>query len=297
MAWTTANLITAVKDRQMFPDASSGSLSPAVLLQYATDELLITIVPMLMKLREKYYETYIDFDYSEYTPTVDIPHRSIGTTLSAVQFISGDVIRPINPIDPSNISTMTTSTIPSNFYFQNNSVVFYPAPAGAYGTVRLRYFQRPSSLALTTDCAQITAFDPLTGVATCVPPSQWITGDLFDFVPRNASQATPYNIDSVITAISTSSMTFTLTEAQAALVRVGDWIALAGYTPVPEVPFELQAVLTQATCCRGLAAIKDQAGLESAKIDLNAYLLAAVNLLTPRDQLGLKKVVSNWRQF
>lgn len=297
MSWTTADLLTAIKNSQMFPDASTGSLSSAALLQYATEQLHSSIVPMIMGIREKYYETYQDTSYDTTKTSIPIPARAIGGTLSVVQFLYGTDVRVLEPIDPGVISTTQGTISPSNIYFENNKIIPYPPPTGSYGTIRQRYFQRPNRLELTTNCAQITGFNSGTGVVTCTPVSTWTTSNIFDFIPQIASQATPYNLDSVITAVSSTTMTFTLTAAQAALVSVGDWIALAEYTPIPELPFELQPLLIQATCCRGLVSQNDQTALGAAKAIYKEMQGDAVKLLTPRDQGSNKRVVSNWRRF
>ena len=297
MAWTTADLLTAVKNRQMIPDASTGSLSSAALLQYATEELYITLVPIMLGIREKYYETYLDTPYTTATTSIPIPSRSIGSTLSCVQFINGFFVRNLEPIDTSAIATTETAIDPSHFYFQNNSIIPYPPPTSSHGTLRMRYFQRPSRLEQTVNCAQITIFDPVGMVATCVPPPSWTTSSIVDFIPQTASQCTPYNLNTAVSNTSSTTLTLTLTAAQAALVSVGDWIALSEYSPIPEIPFELQPVLTQATCCRALVALNDQTALVSGKAELAEYVDKAVKILTPRDQQGNKKVVSNWRRF
>lgn len=297
MAWTTADLLTAIKNSQMFPDASNNSLSSASLLQFATEELYITVLPMIQGLREKYYEKYLDTAYTTSTPSMNIPSRSVGQTLSVVQFIVGTYIKCLEPIDPGAIASTNPTNEPANFYFENNTIVFYPPPVASNGTVRMRYFQRPNRLEQTSNCAQITAWNSGTGVVTCTPVSTWTTSQTFDFIPQTASQATPYGIGSTPSAISGTTMTFSLSTADAAKVTVGDWIALAEYTPIPEIPFELQPVLMQATCCRGLAALNDQTALASAKSILAEYMTAATKLLTPRDVGGNKRVVSNWRRF
>ena len=296
MAWTTADLLTSIRNRQMFPEASTGSLSAAALLQYGTEELLITILPMIMSLREKYYETYLDTDYTASIASLALPSRSIGNLLASLQYIYGQQVYNVESIEPHQISSTAPTATPYYYYFENNDVVFYPPPSGTSGTIRQRYYQRPSRLAETSDCAQITAFDSGTGVATCVPPSTWATTDTFDFIPQTASQSTPFGLDSSISAISSSDITFTgLSTTDAAKITAGDWIALAGYTPIPEVPFELQALLSQAVCVRALGAINDATGLSNAKPDLATYIQAAITLLTPRDKHGAKVVSSDWR--
>lgn len=297
MAWTTSDLLTTVKNRQMFPDASTGSLSPAALLQMGTEELHITLIPMIIGAREKYYETYTDTAYSSSVTTLSLPNRAIGGTTSLIQYINTPYIKPLNPIDPTGVNTLETSPVPLGFYFQNNSIIPYPPPStSSAGYIRIRWQQRPNRLEQITNCAQITGFDG-TSVVTCAPVSTWTTANIFDFIPQIASQATPYNINAVITGISSTTMTFTLSTAQAALVKIGDWIALAEYTPIPEIPFEFQPVLAQAIAVKGLESINDQVGLQTAVPKLMAYMQSAVKLITQRDQEGQKKVVSGWRML
>jgi hypothetical protein len=293
--WTTADLLTSIKNRAMFPDASAGSLSSSALLGYASEELLITLVPMILGCREKYYETYFDTVITPSVVSIPIPARAIGGVLSSVQYLYAMDIRQMNPIDPASITTTQTTAYPTNYYFENNKIVLYPTPATSQGTVRVRYFQRPSRLELVANCAQVTSFDPVLFTVTCASvPSTWTTSNAVDFIPQTASQSTPYAIDQTPTNISTNVLTFTSLPADLA---VGDWIALAEYTPIPEVPFEFQTVLAQAAAVKGLEAIKDTQGLESAAKKLEAYQAAAVRMITPRDQEGQKKVVSAWRKF
>jgi hypothetical protein len=56
-------------------------------------------------------------------------------------------------------------------------------------------------------------------------------------------------------------------------------------------------VLAQAGVCKAIEALGDQTGLAAAKASLEEYLKAAVMTITPRDQLGNKKIVSGWRGF
>ena len=298
MAWITDDLLTAIQNSQMFPNASANSLSNDAFMQFATEELYITLLPMIQCIREKYYETYIDTAYSTSTPSLTIPQRAIGQTLSSVQYIMQFNIRSLNPIDPGTISTTQGCNEPTSFYFQNNSIVFYPPPLATQGTLRMRYFQRPNRLTMSSNCAQITAFNSGTGVVSCNALSSWTSSTKFDFIPQYASQATPYNLNSSSTLILPgTSMTFSFTSDQAALVNVGDWISVSEYTCVPEIPFELQSVLIQATCIRGLAALNDQTALPGAMTTLEKYIENATKLLKPRDIGGNKIVASNWRRL
>ena len=80
-------------------------------------------------------------------------------------------------------------------------------------------------------------------------------------------------------------------------MAVGDWIALAEYTPCIELPVEFQAVLAQATATKVLEAAGDQQNAAISQQKLSTYVNNALRLITPRDQKGTKKVVSNWRNY
>lgn len=294
MAWTTTDLLSAIKNTQMIPDASTGSLSPDVLLQYATETLHLQLMALILGVREKYYETYTDTSYTTSTTSIVIPARSIGETIASLQYLYGTDIKPLEPIDPSQVATTQPAAQPNNFYFENNSVVFYPPPSASQGTIRMRYFQRPNRLAQTSNCAQITAFDSGTGVVTASIPTTWTTSNTFDFIPQTASHATPYGKDSAISAVTSTTITFTSLPSATA---IGDWIALAEYTPIPELPFEFQSLLAQMTARRALQAINDSQGLANSQPIIQETIEAAVKILTPRDQYGSKRVVSGWRQF
>lgn len=291
--WTTVDLLSTIKNRAMIPDASTGSLGTATLLNIATEELFITLVPMILSCREKYYETYSDTTITSSTTSIAVPARAIGGALASVLYIFGTDVRQMLPIDPSTITTTQTASYPTNYYFQNNSIIPYPLPSSTQGTIRMRYFQRPNRLEQTTNCAQVVSFDATTVTCSSVP-STWITGNTVDFIPKTQAQATPYGLDSALTNVTSTVLTFAATPSG---VAVGDWIALSEYTPIPEVPFEFQAVLAQAAACKALEAVKDTAGLKNAAEALEKYVAAALRIMTPRDQNGPKKVLSGWRRF
>lgn len=304
MAWTTADLLTSIKTRAMLPDASTGSYSSASLLNFATEELLLTLVGMILGCREKYFETSSSTTITANTGVLAIPARAIGGVISAVLYTYNNVVRQLQPISPPSITTTSTAASPTNFYFQNNSIVLYPTPSVDFGTIILRYFQRPNRLEQTSNCAQITAFDAVAMTATCSGgvPSTWGNGTAIDFIPQTASQATPYGLNSNVTGVTGSVVTFTALPVAVAASNIpgpaiGDWLAPAEYTPIPEIPFEFQVVLAQATACKALEAGGDREGLAAAQAQLQAYIRAAVLVMTPRDQGGLKKVVAPWRRY
>ncbi len=294
MSYTTTDLVATIRTRAMLPDASTGSLGTASLLIMATEELHITLVPLILSAREHYYETYSDSVIAGDQNAYPLPVRAVGGVLSAVQYIAGTNVYTLPMIDPSQITTTNTSSTPSAYYIENNSLILFPTPATTTGTLRVRYFQRPSRLEQTINCAQIASIDALANTVTVASvPSTWTTGTIIDFV-QQITPHRPYAIDQSITGVAGTTISFT--SLPSGLI-VGDWLALAEYTPIPEVPFEFLPVLAQMTVVKALEATSDHEGMQAAQAKLDAYMRAALMLMTPRNQSGVKKVMSNWRSW
>lgn len=293
-AYTTDDLLTTVKNRGMLPDASTGSLSSATLLQFGSEELQGPLVTLILSAREKYYETYSDTNVTAAQAVYAIPDRAVGGVLSAVQYFYQNQVMALIPIDPSSITTTNTSIYPYGFYFQNNSIVLYPTPNTTQGTLRQRYFQRPSRLDLVTNCALITAFDPIALTVTVASvPTSWATGTICDFVPKSLPY-TPYGLNTALSGVTGTTISLV---ALPTGIAVGDYIATAGMTPIPEIPYEFFQVLAQMVVCKALEAIGDAQNLQFAQSNMKSYMDSALRTITPRDQTGPKKVVSGWRNF
>lgn len=299
--YTTSDLISAVQLGMMLPDASAGSFSPSALLSYATMELQGPVMTLILEAREKYYMTSYDYAVQANQSFYAIPERAAGGILAQAQYIWGNQINELPAIDPREIYTDQTGT-PRAIMFQNNSVVLYPIPTQTTGTLRLYYFQRPSSLALTTSCAQITAINSGSVECSSVPAS-WGAGTQVDWIPATLPY-TPFGLNTVISGVSGDTVTLTVPTASQVNAatptpapQVGDWLALSEYTPIPEIPRELFIVLVQATICRVLEAAGDMEKFQQAQAKLSGYAKAAKRQIQPRDQGANKKIVSGWLNY
>lgn len=299
--YTTQDLIKSVRVRGMFPDASQGSLSPENILLLASEELRLNIVPLILSAREKYYETYVEYPLVANQSIYAIPDRAIGGLASMVQFIINEAITNLTPFDPNAAATTMAGMFPKGFYFENDHIVIYPTPSSSAGTIRIRYFQRPSLLEQTSNCAQITEVDSVNGTVTCSSiPTSWASGMKVDFINNNTPH-TPYGVDSEIQNIAAGNVisfgTLPTNREGLLAVKKYDWLALAGYTPLPEIMSEFFVLLAQHTVVRLQEALSDNEAKAKAKEDLKEFRQAALKLITPRDQWGLKKVKSDWRNW
>jgi len=294
--YTTTDLLSSIRQRGSIPTSSNSANvnNTANLLILATEELHTSLLPLLMATRAEFFVATEPSDQAitANKATYPIPSRAIGMVVRDVQIIDGTSIRSLPEVTSENISTTATGSV-QGYYLQHNDVILYPTPALTSGTLRLRYYLRPNRLAATSDCAVVSAINTSTNVITVSSiPSTWVTGDIFDIVSHKA----PYQcraIDKTSTTVSGTAIT--LASLPSDLV-VGDWIALAEYSPIPQVPFEFQPVLAQMTVVKALEALGDNDGVKRAERALDALQQKALLLVTPRNHGEPKRVVATrWR--
>jgi hypothetical protein len=293
-SYTTTDFLASVRQRGALPTTTNSNNvnNTSNLLALATEELHIKLLPLIMSVREEFYVAKKAYSITANQAEYAIPSRASGVVLRDVQMIVGTSIFSLEPVDSEHITTTAVGD-PVGYYLEHQNVVLYPTPGSTADTLRLRYFMRPSRLALTSACAQISAINTGTNTVTVSSvPSTWTTGTSVDFIKATPPYQNPA-IDQSITGVSGSDITFASLPSDLA---VGDWIALAEYTPIPQVPFEFQPVLAQMTVVKALEAIGDREGAAAAKDDLKTIQQAALMLVTPRVQGSNKKVIGrNWR--
>jgi hypothetical protein len=124
------------------------------------------------------------------------------------------------------------------FYLANNQII--PVPAQSVGVIRLWFYQRPNNLVVQSAASQISAIVGTT-VTVGVVPTTFTTGTTVDFIkdqPFFECRA----IDQSIVSATTTTITFSTLPTS---LVVGDWVALAGQTPVPQIPVEFRPLLVQ----------------------------------------------------
>ena len=274
----STELISALKIHGSFP-TSDDLFSDADFLSLFNHQMKVEIVPMMIKLNEEFFIQYKDYTITQGS-SYRIPSRAIGSMLRDLKIIDGSgnqtaVARLFEEDRPLN---------KSGFYIVRNSIEL--SSDFTANTLRMKYFARPSSLVLTTDCAQVVSVDYLTSsVVVSSVPSDYANGMLADFVQNN----NPYDalgIDYAITGISGTTINF---DSLPSGIEVGDWVCTANESPVPMVPDELHPVLVQSALCKTLSSKKDK----SYRDELETLMRVkedAINMLDPRVQDNSNKI-------
>lgn len=290
MSYTTNDLLVSVRNRGSIPSTTNDNNvnSNQNLLNIATEQLHTKLYPLLQSTREEFYvappkDYAITANQAEY----EIPSRASGLVCRDVLLIKGNQIISLPLKEREYIKTSDTGDV-EGFYFRHNKVVLYKTPSTTQNTLRLIYYLRPSRLAVTTDCAQIASIDTGANTVTVSSiPSTWAANTEVDFVEATSPYA-PLEIDQTITNVASTTITFSSLPDNLA---VGDWLAPAGYTPIPQVPFEMLPILAQLTVVKTLEAMGDREGAKHAYTDLQTDLENMMKLIQPRSHGENKKII------
>lgn len=275
----TTELISAIKLHGSFP-TSDDLFSNSDFLSLFNHQMKAEIVPMMMKLNEEYFIQYKDFTITAGS-TYRIPTRAIGAQIRALLTVdsSGNygvpLVRRFEEDRPSALS---------GYYMLRNSIEL--SSDYSSGTLRMKYFARPSTLVLTTSCGQITSINTATfTVVVSSAPSTFANGTVVDFV-QNLNPHDLLGMDYAISTVSGTTLTFTSLPSDLA---VGDWICIATESPVPMIPDEMEPVLIQSALCKTLSSKKDKA-YDAEMKTLMRIKEDAINMLDPRVQNSGNKV-------
>lgn len=235
--YTTSNLVEDILLLSHFPTGQN-TFTPARLLRLATLEMQTPVMKVIMSTRGGYYLTYYDYDDADMRQSglFPIPPGCVAGALSIVQLIQDTSIIPVNPIEASEqFSTNSPTSTSYGYYPIGNYIQILPKPT--VGNTRLWYIKRTSDLVLTSAAAQVTA---IAGAVISVSslPDTMLVGTSIDA----CGDQPPFNILGTreISAISGTDVTL---DAEVEDLAVGDWLALEGQTPIPQLPVEIRLLL------------------------------------------------------
>jgi hypothetical protein len=113
----------------------------------------------------------------------------------------------------------------------------------------------------------ITLSSALTGLSTGIP---------FDIISNKP--IFPYHGYDLTGTVAGAVITMTPPSGTA----VGDWVALAGYSPIPQIPYEIHPVLAQRTAARILGILGDSNGMQLLMASAQEQMSQILTLVAPR---------------
>lgn len=287
--YTMTERIASVKRRASIPTSQS-LYTDADLASIMSYELLNVVVPKILAVREDYFLTSADQSVVSGTQAYRIPSRAIGDKLKELHIVDNNTVShnlPRLSYDDLAGEAPIADVKLYGFYLKGNEVVLYPDNQFVGKTLRMYYYRRPNNLIVTSSAGKITA---LAGnVATLdVVPTAWTTSDTFDVISGSPGFHSRGD-DQVVTDITGLDVTFSSIPTGTV---VGDYVALSGESPIPQIPYDAFGWLEQRTalkCVEGIGNAQELQAHGTLAQDMEARLLA---LLTPRVDEESKKVVN-----
>jgi hypothetical protein len=272
MSYTTATLLENIAKRAAIP-TSQGTFSDAEILEIATEAIETEVLPKILQARQEFYvkaQTFTSTKESgDLYSWIRIPARAVGQAVIGLYDVSTD-----EPIDQEL------------YWVEGNKIII----DSAVGSYRLRYYLRPNSLVETTYAAQILTINRTSGIITVTAaPSGITTGTVIDFIKATPGFDT-LGLDVTISLVSGTSYTFAITDIPSELA-VGDYIAITGETPVPQIPAEWYTYLAQWATVELLESLGDLEAAAVASKRLPRIEKNALSLISPRIEKKSKAIV------
>lgn len=291
-SYTATQLLADIRRKGHIPPSQTPFLDDD-LLALATEEQNTSILRQIKTARENYYLTYSDLATNT-NNIYTIPERAIGGALTDVHIVNGTQIYTVGRTETNEqFATDSSPTGYWSFLIVGNEI--HILPTVTTGTVRLWHLRRPNTLVVNTSAAQVTAVSSTTLTFASLPTAFSATGALFDCI--NAQPPFGWRfVDYTPTSITSTTMVFSslpTDEYGAAAIQVGDWVALSGQTPVPQMPVEFWPLLVQRTVVKyyEIQGYAEKMGLAQKK--LMEMEKDVMELINPRVANEPKRIVSD----
>lgn len=292
MGWTTTDLLTVIRERGRIPSGDP-DYTDAALLRRADWQMSELFVPIVLSVREEFYNTTQKTSLEGGRQEYPFPSRAFASSLRDVLYIDSNddqrwMLTPLPHADRHEYRTATGR--PGSYTVEDDKIVLLPEPSSnVSGSLEIYYEYRPGALVSTSEAMQITAVSG--GVLSGNAPTAWSTADNFNIV-KGAPPFALVSADLTASAVSSgASVEFSTDDIDTDRVKVGDWVALEGESPIPQIPANMHSLL-------GLSVATDVA-FELDYPDAKAFIARldegmkrARGAITPRVKGRVEKLVS-----
>lgn len=243
---TCDDLLDSIKASSFFVNNPSHILTDTQILAMATEELKTALYPKLKALNLGYYLENTTYSLSGGSASVGyrIPARAVGNTISKLYVVDSDGNKQVVALYPETSSVFMTSwTSPRTMagpaltaYVRNAKVFLDPFPTG-YTSLVIQYYNRPGDLIKLASCSTIESktSTSITVVATFTGLASSVALDVIDYTSPYIHKG--IGISGTLSTRTISGLSDTSDYA------VGDYVALANQSPVPQLPDEWMMLL------------------------------------------------------
>lgn len=293
MAITSDRFLEGLKRRVSLPE-NQVLLSDEDMLALLDDVIKALIVPALISVRKEFFVVSIDEATVADQAAYNIPYRAVGLSLRDLKYRADvdDLTQAYDlvEIDQSQEDEYRSSNgEPAGYYFKNDQVIIVPTPPNADAAIEVWHEQRPSKCVLLEAAAVVTAIVNDVVTVDAVPDSFVATAEI-DFIRGKAGHRI-LAMDKAISSVSSLDITFASNAVPDGLA-VGDYLSLAGTTPVLQIPEEYHPLAETQTAKRVVFAIGDLEALAQLEKDEADEQKAGFKVIEPRNRGAPTKIVN-----
>lgn len=284
MAITSEKIVAGVKRRISMP-ANQVLLNDSDILQFADDIIQSEIIPTIETLNQDYFVYLSEIQLQPSKSKYQIPYRAIGRSLRELKIRnSNNFYRNCPLISIENAYQYQNWSVTVGFYFEGDQIRLIPnvpstLPSDQFLSVW--YMLPPSQLVPVSTVATVTQIIGDTVGVDFVPDDITPTV-LIDFVQGKSGNSI-YSMDIEVIGTSSNAITFFSPSVIPSDLTAGDFICLAGTSPVANfIPNECYPLIESLTSKRCLKAIGDYEGARMLEDDIQTERKNIQMILQPR---------------
>jgi hypothetical protein len=292
MAVTVDSFLDEVK-RLITVPANQALMNDDALLLMGDEASQSYVVPLLLSLRQEYFVTSVTQAVTSGVSSYSIPTRSIARTLRELKYVElGDRKNNLAQIAIEDTQLWANGTgVVTGYHFKGDKIVLVDVPNVTTASLEIWYYLQPSKLVKLSEAARVVSVAGDVVTVTSVPAT-FAANVVADFV-EGVSGNSILGMDASITSVAGTQVTFGAGVVPLTLVA-GDYIALAGQTPVVQIPVEATPYLATKTCVRILNSIGDFEGMAKLE-ELASQQEKTLKIITePRNTGENAKVNPRW---
>ncbi len=298
MAYTSDDLLVEVRRGGSLPSASVTGTADADILAHADNEIRDTLVPLMLGVREEFYERVFDQTVTAGVAGYRINKRAALSRINTVQWINSDGsgfnLARFEAKQVAELCLLTTATgQPTGYYLEGSRVVLYPSPGGS-GTLRIRAFVRPGRLTLSVDSTSTLLAISAVSVGASLTTLTTATHAISTTAVRDVVAGTPSFEHLAVDATATQTGTTTVTipnTSFSSTPAIGDYLCVSDITPVIQLPVELHPALFELTVARLLRALGKRSEAMDHAEEAGRLVSIGIQALTPRVDSADRKIL------
>jgi len=282
MPYTTNDLLNDIK-RDSYGGTAQGNFDAASLLKIGDEEMLLTVVPMMIRFRQNYYLDNLTGNFISGQIGYPLPEHSMFGAVKDVKRMSGGVPVPLARIQTSTLAAYGPQNFgfPTAFYLGDGNINFAPTPSNTSDQYQIWYYRRPARMVDPPLAAKVLSVNYISGEVTYTapPPATYTASSVHDFY----SSVSPFQrTGTKVTATAIAGSVQTFPAASVAALNPGDYVCLVNETVYPGLPLELQPYLKELICLRISQNSADQTAYALNKDRIAGQMAAALGVQAER---------------